>query len=117
MKKSDIQAPLNDRISDGYSAKNSHIHNTSGSTGTPFYFAKDKFCHALSWALIYNRFNWHGIKNGYDLQARFYGIPKDFIKNTKEKLKDFFSSRIRFSVFDLSDRVLESYLKMFKKTQ
>jgi phenylacetate-CoA ligase len=115
LRKTDIQAPLSDRISKGYSAKNSHVHNTSGSTGTPFYFAKDKFCHALSWALIYNRFNWHGIKNGNDLQARFYGMSKKFTKRIKEKLKDFFSSRIRFSVFDLSDYVLASYLNTFKK--
>ena len=113
--KTAIQAPLLDRFSKGYSIKNSHLHNTSGSSGTPFFFAKDKFCHALSWAIIYNRFGWHNVKNGKDLQARFYGIPKGRLGGLKEILKDFLSARVRFPIFDLSDKVLEKFLKTFKK--
>ena len=52
--KSDLQIPLNKRLSVGYSNKNCHIHKTSGSSGTPFIFAKDKYCHALTWASIQN---------------------------------------------------------------
>lgn len=113
LKKSDLQLPLDERFSEGYSFKNSHVHNTSGSTGTPFFFAKDKFCHALSWAIIYDRFGSHGIKNGRDLQARFYGIPKGHFKGLKERIKDCLSARIRFPVFDLSDRVLDQFFKKF----
>ena len=115
LRKKDIQAPLSDRFSKGYNAKNSHLHNTSGSSGTPFFFAKDKYCHALSWAIIYDRFKWHGIKNGKDLQARFYGIPKGVISNFKEKIKDLLSARVRFPIFDLSDKVLEQFINTFKR--
>jgi phenylacetate-CoA ligase len=111
--KKDIQVPLIDRLTEGYSIKNCHCHNTSGSSGTPFYFAKDKFCHAMSWAIIQNRFGWHDIEIGKDLQARFYGIPLTKSKYYKEKLKDFLAKRIRFSVFDLSDSVLEKYTTVF----
>ncbi len=114
MSKTAIQAPLSKRFSKGYSIKNSHLHNTSGSSGTPFFFAKDKFCHALSWAVIYDRFGWHGIRNGKDLQARFYGIPKGRISGLKERIKDLVSARVRFPIFDLSDKVLEKFLKIFK---
>jgi phenylacetate-CoA ligase len=113
MNKSAIQAPLSDRFSKGYSIKNSHLHNTSGSSGTPFFFAKDKYCHALSWAIIYDRFEWHGIKNGKDLQARFYGIPKGLIGSFKERIKDLISARVRFPIFDLSDKVLDQFFKSF----
>lgn len=113
MTKTAIQAPLSDRFSKGYSIKNSHLHNTSGSSGTPFFFAKDKYCHALSWAIIYDRFEWHGIKNGKDLQARFYGIPKGLKGGLKERIKDFISARVRFPIFDLSDKVLDQFLKSF----
>ncbi|MCW3093136.1 MAG: paaK [Ferruginibacter sp.] len=111
--KKDIQLPLKERLSEGYSVNKIHLHNTSGSSGTPFYFAKDKFCHALSWAINYNRFGWHGINMGSDLQGRFYGIPLSKTKYYKEKIKDFLARRIRFPVFDLSDPILAKYLKIF----
>ena len=47
-------------------------------------------------------------------QARFYGIPLDFIGNKKERFKDFFSHRYRFPIFDLSDAILEGFLQKFK---
>lgn len=112
--KTNIQQPLELRLSEGYNAKNTHLHNTSGSSGTPFYFAKDKFCHALSWALIYQRFGQHGIEIGKDYQARFYGIPLSRLKYLIEKVKDLIAARSRFPVFDLSDVVLEKYLEKFK---
>lgn len=111
--KSDIQLPLSERLTDGYSGNRIHVHNTSGSSGTPFYFAKDKFCHAMSWAVIYDRFSWHDIHVGADLQARFYGIPLSLRKYYKEKVKDFLACRKRFPVFDLSEPVLAKYVQVF----
>ena len=111
--KKDIQAPLNERLTQGYDSKNIHLHNTSGSSGTPFYFAKDKFCHAMTWAINYDRFAWHNITIGKDIQGRFYGIPLSKLKYYKEKIKDVLAARIRFPVFDLSDNVLEKYLQQF----
>lgn len=113
--KKDIQLPLNERLTEGFSRNKIHVHNTSGSSGTPFYFAKDKFCHAMSWAINYNRFSWHDINIGRDLQGRFYGIPLSKTKYYKEKVKDSLASRIRFPVFDLSDKMLGKYLDVFAK--
>lgn len=115
MTKKDFQRPLHERLSEGYAIKNIYVNKTSGSSGDPFIFAKDKFSHALTWVNIFNRFGWFNINFNSSLQARFYGIPLDFIGNTKERLKDFLSHRYRFPIFDLSDKVLETVLSKFRQ--
>ncbi|RBN49758.1 phenylacetate--CoA ligase family protein [Flavobacterium psychrolimnae] len=117
LNKQNLQKPLQERLSKGYSIKNSYVNKTSGSSGTPFIFAKDKYCHALTWASNIYRFGWYGIDFNTSYQARFYGIPMDFIGNKKERFKDFLSHRFRFSIFDLSDAVLEKILKKFQNTK
>jgi len=115
--KKHLQQPLEQRLSDGYTTKNVYVNKTSGSSGDPFIFAKDKWCHALTWAEIINRFGWYNIDFNRSMQARFYGIPLDKKGYYKERLKDYFSNRFRFSVFDLSDTAFENTLAKFKTTQ
>ena len=55
MTKQNLQVPLPQRLSNKYTTKNVYVNKTSGSSGDPFIFAKDKFCHALTWAIIQNR--------------------------------------------------------------
>ncbi len=114
LNKTNLQSPLLERLSKGYSQKDIFLNKTSGSSGTPFIFAKDNYCHALTWASIIYRFGWYGIDFNNSYQARFYGIPMDFIGNKKERFKDFLSHRFRFSIFDLSDEVLEGFLNHFR---
>lgn len=114
MTKKEFQKPLQQRLSKGYTLKNVYINKTSGSSGDPFIFAKDKFCHALTWSNIIHRFGWFGIDFNSSLQARFYGIPLHFIGNKKERIKDLLSHRYRFTIFDLSDAVLEKTLTKFQ---
>ena len=113
LNKINLQKPLKERLSLGFSEKSVYLNKTSGSSGHPFIFAKDKFCHALTWASNIYRFGWYGIDFNSSYQARFYGIPLDFIGNKKERLKDLLSHRYRFSIFNLSDEVLEGFLKKF----
>ncbi len=112
--KKDLQKPLKDRLSKDYSEKNVFINKTSGSSGDPFVFAKDKEAHAITWASIIYRFGWYGVDFNSSYQARFYGIPLDFIGYRKERLKDFLSKRYRFPIFDLSDTILNGVLEHFK---
>ena len=114
LNKRNLQKPLKERLSFGYNEKTVYLNKTSGSSGHPFVFAKDKFCHALTWASNIYRFGWYGIDFNSSYQARFYGIPMDFIGNKKERFKDFLSHRFRFSIFNLSDEVLEGFLKNFR---
>ena len=113
--KKDLQQPLQERLSKGFTKKNVYINKTSGSSGHPFVFAKDKFAHALTWAQIFDRFSWYNLDFNSSLQARFYGIPLDSLGYTKERLKDALSKRYRFPIFDLQDAKLEAILKTFSK--
>ncbi len=61
MQKKDLQKPLAQRLSYGFTPKNTYVNKTSGSSGHPFVFAKDKMCHALTWAEILDRFGWYTI--------------------------------------------------------
>ncbi|WP_345005317.1 phenylacetate--CoA ligase family protein [Snuella lapsa] len=114
MTKSDLQQPLENLLSDGFSKKTVYIDKTSGASGTPFFFAKDKLCHALTWAIIKDRFGWFNLDFNSSKQARFYGIPLDKKNYYKERLKDLVSKRIRFNVFDLSDTALTNTMESFK---
>lgn len=116
MTKRHLQQPLNHRLSEGFHTKNVHIHKTSGSSGDPFIFAKDKFCHALTWAVFQDRFSWLDIDLNSSKQARFYGIPLNKKGYFKERIKDALGNRFRFSVFDLSDEQLHKNLDTFKST-
>jgi phenylacetate-CoA ligase len=116
MTKKDLQKPLLERLSKGFTEKNIYVNKTSGSSGDPFTFAKDKFCHALTWAVIQNRFSWYNLDFNTSKQARFYGIPLDKKGYFKERFKDRLSSRFRFSVFDLSDNAFKKHVEKFKST-
>jgi phenylacetate-CoA ligase len=115
LQKEDLQLPLEKRLSEGYTLKNIFKNNTSGSTGNPFSFAKDKFSHALTWSIIKNRFNWHGLYG--EKQARFYGMPKKMVGKGKELTKDFLSHRFRFNVFDLTDVAFDKWINKFSSTK
>ncbi|MFD2917016.1 phenylacetate--CoA ligase family protein [Psychroserpens luteus] len=117
MTKKDLQQPLEERLSKGFTAKNVYVNKTSGSSGDPFVFAKDKFSHAMTWAVIQNRFGWYGLDFNTSRQARFYGIPLDKKGYYKERFKDSLSKRYRFSVFDLSDAAFKAHLLKFKTTK
>ncbi len=112
--KQNFQRPLLERLSKGFDEKSVFVNKTSGSSGDPFIFAKDKYAHAITWASIMYRFGWYHIDFNTSFQARFYGIPLDFIGNTKERLKDFLSNRYRFTIFNLSDEILEKVLLKFR---
>lgn len=115
MAKKDLQQPLSETLSTGYHDRNTYRNSTSGSSGTPFSFAKDKHSHAIMWALYFDRYAFHGIDYGSSLQARFYGIPLQGPKKYKELAKDFFAARVRFPIFNLSDEKLEGFLSRFRQ--
>jgi phenylacetate-CoA ligase len=117
MRKIDFQRPLKERLSKDYPEGKVYINKTSGSSGDPFVFAKDKFCHALIWANIMRRFNWYGIDFNHSLQARFYGMPLDFKANRVLRIKDFLSNRYRFNIFDFSESAMERMVQKFGSTK
>ena len=61
MEKTDYQDDLSNLISTCYDLKEVYVSNTSGSSGHPFFIAKNKIAHAITWAIIKDRFSYHGI--------------------------------------------------------
>ena len=57
--KLDLQQPLENRLSKGFSVKDCYVNKTSGSSGTPFIFAKDKYSHAITWSGFIDRYGWY----------------------------------------------------------
>ena len=114
MYKSDYQKKIETLISKGFNKSNVYIANTSGSSGHPFYFAKDKETHALTWAFILYRYKELGISSS-DLEARFYGIPLENRAYFYEKIKDLIFNRIRFPIFDLSQQKFKEFIDAFDK--
>ena len=114
MTKNDLQRPLSERYARGYHSRNTHKHKTSGSSGRPFVFVKDRYAHAFSWAEIKHSYQDWGIQLGVDLEARFYGIPLKGLARYKEQLKDWVAHRQRMVIFDLSDHKLEAMVSRFK---
>ena len=111
--KSDFQKPLSQLVSSGINLNDCYVSSTSGSSGHPFFFAKDKYAHAITWALIRKRYKIHNI-SGADLEARFYGIPLSGKAAYIEKWKDKLMRRVRFPVFNLSDPVLDNFIERFR---
>ncbi len=102
-------------VSKPFEGESLYWSKTSGSSGVPLFFAKDKWAHALTWADIIYRFGELGLSYGQDLQARFYGMPLEGMTYYKEKLKDALSRRKRFIVHDMSEEVLDRYICSFKR--
>lgn len=111
--KKELQIPLQERLSDGFSAKNTYLNKTSGSSGTPFVFAKDKYCHALTWQSYIFRFGEHGIDFNRSFQARFYGMPVTTGALLKERFKDFLAHRFRLDAFRLTDEKMNKNIRFF----
>ena len=116
LEKRHLQSGHKEWISNRYANKKLFQNTTSGSSGIPLRFVKDWDCHARTWALVFKRYEEHGIDIFRDLEARFYGIPlNSTLAFLKEKSKDRIARRFRFSVFDLSDVVLGKYYNSFQK--
>ena len=77
--------------------------NTSGSSGNPLHFIKNKYCHSLAWAKILTSYAALNISR-YDKEARFFGHVKgERLTLLYENIKDIFLNRKRLDIFNLSD--------------
>ncbi|NVJ86772.1 MAG: phenylacetate--CoA ligase family protein [Algoriphagus sp.] len=114
VKKKDLQQNSDLWLSEGINKKDLHFGSTSGSSGLPLKFARDKFCHSLIWALILDRYQKVGISSS-DFQARFFGIPLAKTAYFKERIKDFLMNRYRFVIFDISDKALDGFIQKFRE--
>ncbi len=111
--KADFRVPLDEMIALG-AGDSLYKGKTSGSSGNPLFFAKDKYCHALTWANIFDLYSEHGVDYGRSVQARFYAMPLEGLHKTVERVKDYLSNRVRFVIHDMSDKRIEEFLINFR---
>ena len=105
---------INKLLSKKYTKNNTYIANTSGSSGKPFFYAKNKSAHAMTWALTENRYKWHSL-DFESKQARYFGTPLENTGKYYELSKDFIMNRKKLLIFDLSDDKLNEHVKIFSR--
>ena len=54
LSKRNLQQPLHERLSKNYTIKNIFKGKTSGSSGNPFTYGKNKYAHAMTWAAFHH---------------------------------------------------------------
>lgn len=91
-----------------------YVSRTSGSTGTPMMFARERMFHVMVWLSVNNIYRSNGFTVN-DKQARFYGIPISRRAYYKEKFKDVLANRFRFVVFNLNEEVMASWVQLFNR--
>src|SRR5690606_4680564 len=74
---------------------------TSGSTGTPFRFPKDREMTAWMDAAMWALYAWHGVRPGAP-HARFWGMPLERGARLRRTAFDRLLNRRRVSAFELS---------------
>lgn len=111
IEKKDVQE--NSRLLASPEIKKFDVRATSGSTGTPLQFIKDRRATAFMDAVMYDAYSWYGINLG-DRQARFWGMPHDKKNKTIARLKDFLMNRKRLSAFQLSQVEYQRFADLLK---
>lgn len=109
-----LKGDFTTKLPSGLNPKNLYCSSTSGSSGDPLYFARDRMSHALVWLNVEHLYNSAGISVN-NRQARMFGISQKPVAKLKARLKDFLSNRYRFNVFDLSDEGLLKWETRFRR--
>lgn len=115
MARRDYQSGLDAALTPSLKGRHLYRASTSGSSGTPLFFAKDPHAHACCWALIKRHYAAHGLTLS-SKQARFFGTPLEGRSKWQERFKDLTMNRTRFVVFDLSDERLAEFEAVFRRT-
>jgi phenylacetate-CoA ligase len=90
------------------------IRTTSGSTGIPLRFYKDRYATGCMDAVMYSAYKWHGLEMGAP-QARFWGMPIHKKDQRIAKVKDLLKNRIRFSAFELGKDAKMAFYRLMKR--
>lgn len=112
IKKEDIRRDFNQVHS--ANAPKAYPVKTSGATGSPLKFYKDRVASAYSYAAMYRGLKWHGL-DLCDREAYLWGIPIDKKERMLARSRDFVLNRFREKEFSLTDDVFgDFYSKMLR---
>lgn len=113
IKRNDLKGDPMQRIPEILVGEKLYFSNTSGSSGDPLFFVRDRLSHVMTWLNVERIYNDFDISIN-DKQARMYGMSQRTFPKLKLRIKDKLSNRYRFNVFDLSDKALEGWIQRFK---
>lgn len=87
---------------------------TSGSTGTPFAFVKDREMSAWMDAAMWAAYAWHGVAPGAP-HARFWGMPPAPRARLKVRIRDQLMNRRRVSAFELGPGQVDAHFHALRR--
>ncbi|ASB48297.1 phenylacetate--CoA ligase family protein [Alkalitalea saponilacus] len=114
IKRADLKGDFKGKLPASVRNQKLYLSSTSGSSGDPLFFARDRLSHALVWLNVEHLYNQAGLSVNFR-QARMFGISRQPVGRMKARFKDYLSNRYRFNVFDLSDEAFEKWVQKFKK--
>jgi phenylacetate-CoA ligase len=101
-------------ISDDFQISQLDLVETSGSTGIPLQFYRDRVVFGYSLASLYRARRWWNIDMG-SKEAMLWGVPISFKGKIKIKLKDFALNRFREREYNLNPDTLHDFYMKIKK--
>ena len=91
------------------------IVETSGSTGIPLQFFRDRVTFGYTLASLYRARRWWGLDIG-SMEAMLWGVPISAKAKVKAKIRDFLLNRFREREYNIDlDTLFEFYNKIIKK--
>lgn len=81
------------------------VHKTSGSTGEPLKFYRDRRVFGYTLASVYRAYRWHGLDIGSE-SGILWGIPSGFKNRMKMRGRDWLLNRFRETDYNLDPGVL-----------
>lgn len=90
------------------------IRSTSGSSGEPLVFAKDRLAANYMDAAMHQVYGWYGIGIG-DREGRFWGRALHRSARVRQGVRDLLLNRRRMSAFDISDDGCERFWKKLQR--
>jgi len=94
--------------------ENKMWRSTSGTTGSPLVFFKDRRSISYLYAMMHVAYSWHGIMVG-DKQARFWGTSLNYKKKIIQLAKDGLQNRKRLSAFNMSENECLTFFEKLLK--
>lgn len=107
--KRQVQTRGKDMIS--HTMMRNSIRSTSGSTGEPLRFPKDRVASAYMDAMMHEVYGWHGVEMG-DRQSRIWGTSINPWKKLLVRIKDRLFNHRRLVFFDLSPEANEEFYRL-----
>ena len=91
-----------------FSEKKLDLVETSGSTGIPIQFYRDRVVFGYTLASLYRGRRWWGIDIG-EKEAMLWGVPVKLKKRIKVKLKDLILNRFREDEYNINPKILKKF--------